>query len=170
MPYQHRSFQPGYNPHYYTSTPISNEPAMSTHYAEPVRRSDRAVPTATSTSHSYEEANKPSLPSISNLLGIAADGERTSVSSQGTCKSTSARAVLCTALANTDQVVQFRSISSSNNNNTSSSSSIIITTHISNSNNLQYIRLHRPKYRLCKVTQCRQLLHRRHRHYGQTRS
>lgn len=92
MPYQHRAFQPSYNPHYaqyqdpraHTSNPVSTEPSLASHYAlETARRNERAMhATIAHGSHTSEEANKPSLPSISNLLGIAADGERTSVSHQ----------------------------------------------------------------------------------------
>lgn len=93
MPYQHRAFQSGYNPHYaqyhdpraQTSHPISAEPSMTAHYGvESVRRSDRTANAITQNSHISDEANKPSLPSISNLLGIA-DGERTSVPNQDNC-------------------------------------------------------------------------------------
>ena len=92
MPYQqHRTFQSGYHPHYaqyqdtraHTSHPVAPEPTMPTHYSNgSVRRNDSSVRTAAvQGSHSIEEANRPSLPSISNLLGIA-DGDRSSQPTQ----------------------------------------------------------------------------------------
>lgn len=90
MPYQHRTFQPSYHPHYapypdpraQTSHPVSVGSTVASQYApEAARNNERAMDAAISqTSHVSEEVNKPSLPSIAKLLdGMGADGERASV-------------------------------------------------------------------------------------------
>ncbi|CAD0094997.1 unnamed protein product, partial [Aureobasidium vineae] len=91
-PYRQHTFQPDFNPHYsqyhesrsQTSHPVSVHPAMTSQYQEVRRAGQRQAPQQSSAvPTSQDDVNKPSLPSISNLLGIA-DGDRASVPSQET--------------------------------------------------------------------------------------
>ncbi|KAH0270580.1 hypothetical protein KCU91_g7960, partial [Aureobasidium melanogenum] len=95
MPYRQHTFQPDFNPHYsqyqdsrsQTSHPVSVHSVMANQYQDVRRAGHREAPQQSSASStvptSQDDVNKPSLPSISNLLGIA-DGDRSSQSSQET--------------------------------------------------------------------------------------
>ncbi|KAI4757594.1 POPLD-domain-containing protein [Aureobasidium sp. EXF-3400] len=92
-PYRQHTFQPDFNPHYsqyhesrgQTSHPISVHPAMANQYQDVRRAGQRQAPqqssAASAASTLQDDMSKPSLPSISNLLGIA-DGDRASLPSQ----------------------------------------------------------------------------------------
>ncbi|KAI5276429.1 hypothetical protein E4T47_00707 [Aureobasidium subglaciale] len=90
-PYRQHTFQPDFQSHYsqypesrgQISHPVAVHPAMASQYQEVRRAGQRHAPQQHSTqaTSSQDDMNKPSLPSISNLLGIA-DGDRTSLAGQ----------------------------------------------------------------------------------------
>ena len=96
-PYRQHTFQPDFNPHFtqyhesrsQTSHPGSVHPVMAGQYQDARRAGQRSTQqqpstTTVATSQAADDVNKPSLPSISNLLGIA-DGDRGSLTNQESC-------------------------------------------------------------------------------------
>jgi hypothetical protein len=96
-PYRQHTFQPDFSPHYsqyhesrgQTSHPVSVHPAIASQYQDVRRAGQRQAPqqssAASTASTLQDDMSKPSLPSISNLLGIA-DGDRASLPTQETGK------------------------------------------------------------------------------------